>query len=337
MGIGAARDSTTDHRGRSGSLSDFLIEEWLPTIESTIRATTLINYRTHIERHIAPRLGSQPLESLDGRSLNRLYADLLTNGRLDGKGALSRTTVRRIHATIHRALRDAVRWGRLDTNPADNCDPPRERADDVKEMQTWTTAELRTFLDHVRDDQLFPMWILFATTGMRRGEVLGLRWSDVDLERHQLAVRQSLVVAGSERKISRPKTSRGRRVIALDKTTVEVLADHLQRRVNDKSSGSHKRADDLVFCLENGASLDPNRVSKLFVKRVAGSGLPRIRLHDLRHTHATLALQLGLHPKIVSERLLHATVSMTLDVYSHALQSMQQEAAVQLGQALFGE
>ncbi|MFN2525524.1 MAG: tyrosine-type recombinase/integrase [Actinomycetota bacterium] len=315
------------------TLGDFLVHEWLPAINPTVRATTYLGYRCHVERHIRPRIGTVHLAKVDATTLNSFYAALLAPTKAGGAG-LSPTTVQRVHATIHRALRDAVKWGRIPKNPADDCDPPRERSRFGHEMVTWSPTELRKFLDGVRADRLYALWVLLATTGMRRGEALGLRWSDVDLANAQLAVRQSLVAAGSEVYLSKPKTARGRRVVALDERTVEALTGHRRRQERERRSRPHDDAD-LVFCEPDGGPLSPPAISKLFVQLVKEMGLPRIRLHDLRHTHATLALRAGIHPKIVSERLGHATVSMTLDVYSHAIPSLQKEAAARVADLVF--
>jgi len=154
-------------------------------------------------------------------------------------------------------------------------------------------------------------------TGLRRGEALGLRWIDVNIDRGELAVRQTLLLVSGRIEVSRPKTARGRRVVALDPSTADILAKH--RQIGPDS--------ELVFSDQDGSPLNPGAVSKRFSKLVRASGLPLIRLHDLRHTHATIALQAGVHPKIVSERLGHSTVAFTLDVYSHMLPRMQAEAA----------
>jgi integrase len=167
-------------------------------------------------------------------------------------------------------------------------------------------------------------------TGMRRGECLGMRWCDVYLDEGRIAVRQCLVAAGSQVRLSQPKTARGRRVIALDRATIEVLASHAAES-RDKRGGNG-----LVFTTREGGFLYPSGVSKRFARLLASSDLPHIRLHDLRHTHATIALGAGIHPKIVSERLGHATVSLTLDVYSHAVPHMQREAALRIGDTVFG-
>ncbi|MGH9196531.1 MAG: tyrosine-type recombinase/integrase [Acidimicrobiia bacterium] len=306
------------------TLKTFLEKHWLPAITSTIRKSTHHGYTAHVRTHIVPRLGRKQLAGIDGPALNSLYAELLAGGRHDGKGGLAPATVRRVHATLHRAFRDAVRWGYLTENPADRCDPPRQNWPTASEKNTWTPTELSRFLDHVRDDDLCALWFVFAMTGLRRGEAIGLRWKDVDLQGKVIAIRQTLVQVGRELTVSTPKTARGSRVVAIDGATVKVLMHHRETQLLQGV-----RHDDLVF-RRNGKPLDPRWVSKRFRSLVWQARLPRIRLHDLRHTHATLALKAGIHPKIVSERLGHSTISFTLDVYSHALPSMQAEAADQI-------
>jgi integrase len=204
---------------------------------------------------------------------------------------------------------------------------PKHRPLD-RELTTWTAGELRRFLDSVRGDDLEALWVVLATTGLRRGEALRLRWGDLDLERGELAVRQTIVAVNHEVRVSTPKTKRGRRVVALDEVTVAALARHRPEPWS---------ASDPAFVDGWGQVVHPSWVSKRFKTLAAGAGLPVIRLHDLRHTHATLALQAGIHPKIVSERLGHSSVSLTLDVYSHALPHLQREAAAAVGRLLWGD
>jgi integrase len=173
-------------------------------------------------------------------------------------------------------------------------------------------------------------------TGMRRGEAIGLRWSDVDLENGRLSVRRALVPVDREVIVSEPKTAKGRRVIALDAATIEMLKAQAARQLDEHDEWDEAGVEtDLVFTQENGAALDPENVSRYFRVAVRKAALPQIRLHDLRHTHATLALQAGIHPKVVSERLGHATVSITLDTYSHAIPAMQEEAATLIAELVF--
>ena len=203
-------------------------------------------------------------------------------------------------------------------------------------MRTWTKEQLKAFLESVADERLSPLWHTIAMTGMRRGEAIGLRWSDVDLENGRLSVRRALIPINREVVVSEPKTIKGRRVIALDPGTVEVLKGQASRQLDEQKKWDEAWVETgLVFTLENGAALDPESVSRYWRQAVKKAMLPTIRLHDLRHTHATLALQAGVHPKVVSERLGHATVSITLDTYSHAIPAMQEEAAALIAGLVF--
>jgi integrase len=230
-----------------------------------------------------------------------------------------------VHATIRKALNDAVRWGLLVRNPALYAAPPKPRR---RELRTWTAEELRQFLDGVKDDRLYAVWRLAALTGMRRGEVLGLRWADLDLDRGWLSVRHTLVVVDNHPQVSQPKTTRGFRRLALDPDTIGVLRAHHRLQAAERlAAGPTWSNQDLVFTRQDGRALHPEYVRRRFDGHISRAGLPRIRFHDLRHTHATLALQAGVHPKVVSERLGHTTVAMTLDIYSHAIPALQEDAA----------
>jgi integrase len=197
-----------------------------------------------------------------------------------------------------------------------------------QKMHTWSAEELRLFLKAASEDRDHILWLLYAMTGMRRGEGLGLRWQDLDIQGGVMAVRQTVIDVGGRVEFSTPKTARGRRVIALDPSTLEAVRKHWAR--NDRPPGS------LVFSEKDGSPLNPGQVTRRFRAILSKVGLPRIRLHDLRHTHATLALQIGIHPKIVSERLGHSTVAFTLDIYSHATPHMQADAAIRLGELMAG-
>jgi integrase len=205
-------------------------------------------------------------------------------------------------------------------------------------MTTWKPQELRAFLEHVRNDRLFAAFLLLATTGMRRGEALGLRWEDVDLDEGWVSVTRSLISVGYDVKVSEPKTQRGRRRVALDSTTVAVLRDHRKSQLEERMAwGPAWRENGHVFAREDGSPIHPDAFSKLFNNRVRAAGVPRIRLHDLRHTHATLALQRGIHPKVVSERLGHASIAITLDTHSHAIPALEREAAELVATLVFGD
>ncbi|HEY5472490.1 MAG TPA: tyrosine-type recombinase/integrase, partial [Candidatus Limnocylindrales bacterium] len=319
------------------SVREYLTKEWLPAVKATIRPSTYNSYVQHVECHIAPHIGSLKLAKLTGSQVNALYAKLAESGKQDGRSGLSPLTIHHVHACLHKACKDAVRWGHISRNPLDAADPPRKKSDGTKEMQTWSREQLKAFLASIADERLSPLWHLIAMTGMRRGEAIGLRWIDVDLENARLAVRRALIPINREVVVSEPKTAKGRRVIALDPGTVEVLKGQAARQLDEQASAEDWLETGLVFTAASGAALDPESVSRYWRQAVKMSLLPQIRLHDLRHTHATLALQAGIHPKVVSERLGHATISITLDTYSHAVPAMQEEAAALIAALVFTE
>ncbi len=211
------------------------------------------------------------------------------------------------------------------SNPADRAHRLSKRRN---EMKTWNASELATFLSSVQGDRLYGLWRLAATTGVRRGELLGLRWADVDLERATVRIVRAYVRGAGGLHYGEPKTASGRRMIALDPVTVGVVRSHRARQAEERLAwGAGYQDGDLLFARENGTPLDPDSVTGFFERIVRELRLPRIRLHDLRHTHATLALSAGIHPKVVQERLGHSSIAMTLDLYSHSIPAMQADAA----------
>jgi integrase len=317
------------------TVEQFLIEHWLPAVEASLRLSTFRRYETDCRIYLVPRIGNHRLQALQPDVLNRLYHRLLREGGRDGR-KLSARTVRHCHRTIRKALQDALRWGYVVRNVADAANPPGDT--DKPEMSVWSAQELRTFLGYVADDRLRPMWLTFASTGMRRGEVLGLRWQDVDLEAGRLAIRQTLLAVGHALSYSEPKTKRGRRLVSLDPVTWSALREHRKRQLEERMAFGLGQPEpgSLVFTNEIGKPIHPDRVTKLFGRLAQEAGLPRIRLHDLRHGWATLAFQAGEHPKAVSEQLGHSTVSLTLDTYTHAIPAMQQEMAERVARLIHG-
>ena len=247
--------------------------------------------------------------------------------QLDGR------TVNYVHTIVHRALKDAVRWGRLARNPADAADPPRggPKSDGV---HAWDAATLREFLavSGAHGDRLHPLWVLLATTGMRRGEAIGLRWSDVDLDAGRLRVVQTIIQVRSKVTVGEPKTARGRRPVALDAGTVAVLREHRKRSIEQRMLvGPDFEEQGLAFHQPDGSCLKPEAVSAAFVRRVRRAGLPPLTLKGLRHTWATLALERGIHPRVVQERLGHSTIAITLGIYSHVAPTLHDDAAELIG------
>jgi integrase len=306
----------------------FLLVEWLPAVKGTLRPTTYASYTMLAREHIIPRLGSLQLQKLTAPAINALYAYLLEEGRVCGRGGLSPSSVRRVHAVLHRACHDAVRWGRLTVNPVAAADPPKASAEHSERLPVWSAEQLSSFLAHVADDRLFALWRALAMTGMRRGEALGLAWQDLDMEMGHLTIRRAWVPVNGVGQMSEPKTRRGRRTIALDPVTLEALQGHAARQADDQSHCSGVWTDSgLVFTGTDGQPLPPWAVSKLFRDLSKAALLPPIPLHGLRHSYATLALASGVNPRIVSGRLGHSTVALTLDVYSHVLPQADRQAA----------
>jgi integrase len=315
------------------SLRTFIEDTWLPAVAGELRPSTLHSYSRNLRLHVLPALGSTPLQSLDATTLTQHYQQLVAAGRKDhrtGTG-LSTTTVRYIHTILRSALQTAYEWELVPRNVADRAKPPKPRARGDRHIQinTWPSATLAGFLCSTEGERLYPLWLLMATTGLRRGEAIGLTWSCLDPVTGTLSVRRSLVDVDRGQPVwSDPKTSRGRRVVALDAATLEALARVGVRTEADKRVAAETYQDHgLIFTHEDGTPLHPDTTSRNFTRRLTQLRLPRIRLHDLRHTWATLALESGIHPKVVQERLGHANVSITLDLYSHVSPAMQSDAA----------
>jgi integrase len=316
------------------TLAAFL-DQFLDSTRATVRPSTLAGYALLADVYIKPAIGSTPLQKLTPGQLNGLYADLLESGRRDGKGGLSARTVRYVHVTLHRALGEALKWGLVTRNVAEAATPPKQGA--AAPLRVWSAVELRAFLQYIESDFYHAPLLLAATSGMRRGEVLGLRWCDLDLAAGRIAVRQTLVALKGEIMFSTPKTAKGRRNVALDGKTVAVLKAHRRQVLEDRlilGKGAPD-AEGLVFTAPDGSPINPESFSDHFTRLVKAAGLPLIRFHDLRHSHATLALSAGVHPKVVSERLGHSTVAFTLDVYSHSIPALQEDAAAKVAALVF--
>ncbi|MGI8874302.1 MAG: site-specific integrase [Egibacteraceae bacterium] len=298
--------------------------------------------------YVVPRLGDVPLQQLGPEHLDRLYDELEAAGGRSGK-ALSPKTVLNAHRALHKALTDAVKRGRVARNAAAMVEAPSAPK---AQTEIWTVLQLRAYLDAVRDDRLYAAWLLFATTGMRRGEVAGLTWSDLDLDRAYLRVSFTLgVVDGKATWKPRPKSRAGKRTMALDPATVEALHAHRDAQDADRRlvgpawkprQYDHLGAfrDDLVFTHPDGSLIHPERFSRWFRRHSRAAELPPIRLHDVRHTYASagLANATGWHEvKVISERLGHASVGITLDTYSHVLPGADQETAHTLARVILGQ
>ena len=316
------------------------LADWLDGLQ--LAPSTVASYRKNVRLHIAPHLGQVPLAQLTPAMLTKLYRDLEKSGRADGQGGLSARTVRYIATILSAALRDAVEGGQLAVNPVTKSKPPTSKQAKSPEFHPWTAAQLSTFLAWAKDHSaLYPAWHVLAMTGMRRGELLGLRWRDVDLDKGVITVRRSATlvrVKDQGAKVTEGTTKGGTsRVIDLDPGTSEVLRAHKKHRgglaLQLAQPGS------LVFGDVEGRHRHPEHFSRTWAQTVRrairdGVDVPEVRLHDLRHAMATLWLGSGEPVKVVSERLGHASPVVTMTIYNHVMPGMQRAGAARMAKVL---
>ncbi|MEX0784467.1 MAG: site-specific integrase [Dehalococcoidia bacterium] len=312
------------------------LDRWLEATAGTIAETTHDSYTFYVQRHLVPAIGPVELAKLTPGHLQHLYSVKLRSGRLDGKGGLSPRSVRHLHVTLHTALAAAARWQVVSRNVADLVDAPKIIA---RDMSTFSEHGIREFLEAVDGTEWYVPFYLALFTGMRRSELLALRWSDVDLDRGHAAVKRTVHRLRNGSIVFRgPKSAKGRRTIALPPSTVVLLREHQEkqraRRVFLQSPSLSE--SDLVFSRMDGSPIPPDSLSQAWRRLTRQHGFGGIRLHDARHTHASLLLKAGTHPKVVQERLGHSTIGITLDLYSHVVPGLQEAAALafdaQLGQ-----
>lgn len=302
------------------------LEKWLEATKPNIAGKTFERYAEIARRQLAPALGKILLSKLSPLQIQAAHAKALTSGRLDGKkgGVLSAQTVLHHHRVLREALNQAVKWRLLARNPADAVDPPKPQR---KEMHAIDATKMAWLLDIVGGTRLYMPVLLALTTGMRRGEFLGVRWADIDFEAATVAVRRSIEQTKEGVRFKSPKGKRGR-LLHLPALTIEALKVH--RAAQDLSRaaiGEAYASGDLVCAQPDGNIWPPDTFSVQFAKLAKRIGMKGVRLHDMRHSHATHLLQEGVHPKVVSERLGHSTVSITMDIYSHVMPGMQESAA----------
>jgi len=259
------------------TLATFLLRQWLPAKRVSLRPSTWDSYRRVIELHIVPRIGTVPLRRLRAQHLEALYADLLTNGRRDGTGGLDGKTVLEVHVIVHKALADARRKGLVVHNVAEDAEAPKRRRP-TNQLRAWNLQQRQGFLTSARPHRLFPAFWLAVTTGMRRSELLGLRWEDIDLDTGRLAISRALVSVAYELHDSPGKTRNSRRPVDLDPVTAEVLRAWRTHRATE--SGRSLRDDDHVFATPAGEPIHPDSFSQTFNRIVAHAAIPRLRLHD---------------------------------------------------------
>lgn len=309
---------------RALSFGAFLTSRWLPGKRLVLAATTYNGYRRNVENHILPSIGRVALRRLRPHHLETFYDRL--RHPTDGSAALAPKTVYEIHLVIRGALADAVRRGLITRNVALVAHAPSLRSIPKVEQQAWTAEELQAFLRAAAGHRLFPALWLSAFTGMRRNELLGLRWDDFDANKATISINRGLVAVAYELHETRGKTRRARRRIDLDPTTVAVLAAWREWQRTERCAAGLDSAG-WMFTDGRGEPIHPHAISQTFERIARRAGVPVIRLHDLRHTHGTLLIAAGVPVKVVTERLGHAHPVFTIETYQHVLPGMQASAA----------
>ena len=317
QGFGAA--------GNQREMTGAYLVRWLEAAKPTMRPRTWQGYSLIVRVHLAPAIGAIPLVRLGPADVQRMVNDAVTGGRKP-------QTVRNVHAVLRRALNQAVRWGVLPRNVATMVDLPRSRR---YEAPVLTSEGARAVLAAVEGDRIGPVVVVTLATGMRQGEALGLRWSDVDLEAGQLTIRQTLQRAGTRPLYSEPKTSRSRRTIVLPAAAVAALRAQRSRQLQERlMAGSRWQDSGLVFTSGIGTPMMPGDLTKRLQRLLADAGLPRLRYHDLRHGTASLLTAQGIHPRTIMEILGHSTIAVTMNTYAHFAPALQREAASSLDAVL---
>jgi integrase len=318
-----ANESTYVHASRASVTVAQVLDEWLLATKASIGPSTWIRYEQYARLHIRPFVGHVALKRLTPRDVQSLYGEALQR-------RLSPTTVNHLHTVFHTALQYAVKMEYVSRNVVAVCTPPRKVE---QEVRTLSVEEARRMLAAASGDRLEALFHLALFTGMRQGELLALRWVNVDLDRCTVQVQGSLRRIHGELRFGQPKTKRSRRKVALAAPAVEALRRHRAAQAAERLAGGQAWQDlGLVFSDSTGGPLDAHQVVKRhFRPLLHRAELPCIKFHNLRHSAATLLLGLGTHPSVVQQMLGHAAVSITLDIYSHAAPILQHDAARALG------
>jgi integrase len=301
------------------TVSEYL-ERWLSdSVKGSVRPKTFDSYEWLVRKHIAPALGRVKLKTLTSAHIQGFYRSKLEAG-------LSPRTVQYLHVVLHRALKQALRWGLVPRNVSEAVDPPKVRREEIRPL---SSDQARRLLEAASGDRFEALYALAIHCGLRQGELLGLRWEDVDLEAGTLHVRRTLNLAKDGPKFTAPKTAKSRRQIRLTAGAVAALRRHHDRQFEESTRLTGLWQDyGLVFATTIGTPINPrNLTGRSFKPLLKQAGLPDTRFHDLRHTCATLLLRRSVHPKLVQELLGHATIAVTLDTYSHLVPGMGHQAA----------
>ncbi len=314
------------------TLREYLENRWLPHVSARKQQSTFDMYESLCRVHIIPCLGHIPLPDLTAIMLDNFYHDRLKSPRADGReGTLSENTVKHIHDVIRIALNQAVKWGILVRNVAESATPPevpRQRP------AAWTPEQASKFLATVKDDEYYAAYLLAIQAGLRRGEILGLRWQDINFVDRYVVIEQALVKTSKGNILKTPKTKDSQNATALSRATVDALRDRMLVQAQEKKDwedkcgpGTWKNPNNLVFTREDGSPIKPDTFTRQFRKKLGSGGIPQIRFHDQRHTAATIMIDAGTDIKVVSNQLRHADIGTTSDFYIGPIPDAQRRAA----------
>lgn len=320
-----------DYVERSGITVQTLLGRWISHMRSQVSPKTLERYEQLISNNIVPVIGEQRLERLRAIHIDGAWSKLLQEGRKDGKGGLSPQTVKHCHRLLKQALGQAVRWQMIGRNPADPVETPRVIR---KELTVLDAKQAATLLEALRETLFYIPTLISVTTGLRRGEVLALRWKHLNFDTSDMAVLQSLEQTKKGLRFKEPKSKRPRHVAMPSMLVAELRRHKLEQAEALLVLGIRQTTETLICCRYDSEPMDPENLSRQFPVAVERVGLPRITFHALRHSHATQMLTNGTHMKVASERLGHSSIGITMDLYSHVLPGMQEEAAEQVDNAI---
>src|SRR5262249_46573661 len=306
-------------------------ERWIEHMQGQVSPRSHERYAEIARKNLVPLLGGLSLTKLQPAHISQAYAKALASGRRDGTGGLSPRTVTHMHRVLREALQQAVGWQLLVRNPADAVRPPKVER---KQLSTYDIEQTAELLDRLRGNRMFIPTVLAGLCGLRRGEIAALQWKHIDFERRQIAVVQSAEQTRAGVRYKPPKSGRSRTVATSDTVAAELRAHRIAQAEGLFAVGIRLSDDTFVVAQADGRPIQPNSLSHEWVRQIAKTGLPRIRYHDLRHAHATHLLASGVHPKVASERLGHSKAGITLDLYSHVLPGMQEDAAARVDDAL---
>ena len=298
-------------------MSEYL-QQWLEDKKRTVKPRSAEFYRYNIEKYVTPRLGNVRLDKLTPLQVQAMMSDVADNA--------GTSTANKCRTTLNAALSQAVKWQLIHRNPVNAVDKFKETK---REMTLWTPAQTAHFVKVASTHRLYALFYLAISTGMRRGELLGLRWQDVTPS--AVTIRQALVAVGGKVTLSTPKTAKGNRRVAISPDLYEVLEAHRNQQESERLEAGDVWTDSgLVFTTEVGTAIHPDTFKRYWNRIQAEAGVPRVRMHDLRHLHVSMLIRMGVDARAIADRVGHSRTSMTVDVYAHLFDEQRQAAAISL-------